>query len=195
MANLTRRSICRNEEGGIGRGSQVNDTHCPLRRGTVMPSRSLRFYFATTIVLLSNSSGTNTLAEDPSSIAVAPAERAKITGPLADYLAKQDESYRWEQIRADELDGVEYAELILTSQTWRETAWKHRLFVIKPETLVRPSRRCWSLLAAGGSPNSKTPVSRKNLTTRLPCLQELPSSFDHRLPCCCRFPINRCLTG
>ena len=54
---------------------------------------------------------------------------------LRDYLGKADPSYRWERKRSGRLRRTEFAELMLVSQTWRDIAWKHQLFVIKPRRL------------------------------------------------------------
>lgn len=62
------------------------------------------------------------------------AETGPVRGPLADYVAKPDTSYRWTVKRTGRMLAAEYAELILTSQTWRDVAWKHQVFAIKPHS-------------------------------------------------------------
>nr|VFJ75331.1 MAG: PhoPQ-activated pathogenicity-related protein [Candidatus Kentron sp. FW] len=54
------------------------------------------------------------------------------TGPLAEYVAKPDASYQWVKRREGRVGRTVYAELNLTSQTWRGIVWEHRLFVIRP---------------------------------------------------------------
>jgi PhoPQ-activated pathogenicity-related protein len=70
--------------------------------------------------------------------------------PLADYVAKPDASYRWVAKRTGRVLAAEYAELILTSQTWRDVAWKHQLFVIKPYSMS-PDVKHALLFISGGS--------------------------------------------
>nr|VFJ91628.1 MAG: PhoPQ-activated pathogenicity-related protein [Candidatus Kentron sp. H]VFJ92697.1 MAG: PhoPQ-activated pathogenicity-related protein [Candidatus Kentron sp. H]VFJ99503.1 MAG: PhoPQ-activated pathogenicity-related protein [Candidatus Kentron sp. H] len=70
-------------------------------------------------------------------------------GPLAEYVAKPDASYHWVKRQTGRLGATLYAELTLTSQTWRGIAWKHRLFVLQPST-VRPDVRHGLLFIAGG---------------------------------------------
>ncbi len=70
------------------------------------------------------------------------------TGPLADYVAKEDTSYAWAKRREGDVSGVKFAELILTSQTWRGITWKHQLFVLRPEEVEEPARGL--LLISGG---------------------------------------------
>ena len=53
-------------------------------------------------------------------------------GPLAEYVAKKDDSFSWYKKRTGVLGKTPYAELILTSQTWRDIVWKHQLFILKP---------------------------------------------------------------
>jgi len=73
-----------------------------------------------------------------------------IAAPLADYVAKPDASYRWVAKRTGRVLAAEYAELILTSQTWRGAAWKHQLFVIKPNSMP-PDVKHALLFISGGS--------------------------------------------
>ncbi len=69
-------------------------------------------------------------------------------GPLARYLSNEDSSYHWDKVRGGDLGGVEYVELILTSQTWRGIVWKHRLFIIKPTSAAGAKQAV--LVIAGG---------------------------------------------
>jgi PhoPQ-activated pathogenicity-related protein len=69
--------------------------------------------------------------------------------PLAAYVAKPDDSYRWVKRREGMLGENAYVELTLTSQTWREIVWKHQLFILKPKQVRNPSQGL--LLIGGGS--------------------------------------------
>jgi PhoPQ-activated pathogenicity-related protein len=105
--------------------------------------KSLIFLLAVSVLLEARWLG----AEEKPAAAEKPVERAadkdaagkaatdKAPGPLAAYVAKKDDSYKWVVRRQGELAGAAYAELILTSQTWRDIAWKHQLFIIKPSTV------------------------------------------------------------
>ena len=69
---------------------------------------------------------------------VQPAE----AGPLKSYVAKPDDSYRWVKRREGKFAGADYAELTLTSQTWKGITWQHQLYVLKPaEANWSPWRR------------------------------------------------------
>ena len=70
------------------------------------------------------------------------------TSPLRDYLAKEDTSFHWHKIREGEIAGTKYVELILTSQTWRQIVWKHRLFIVMPENVAANTNAL--LIIAGG---------------------------------------------
>lgn len=77
----------------------------------------------------------------------------EITAPssaLREYVAKPDNSYKWTVRREGELAGVKYAELILTSQTWRDIVWKHQLFVMLPETEGPPAKHALLFITGGG---------------------------------------------
>ncbi len=82
----------------------------------------------------------------------APSARSAESGasPLADYVAKPDASYRWVKKGTGRILAAEYAELILTSQTWRDIVWKHQLFVIKPYSAPKDVRHAL-LFISGGS--------------------------------------------
>ena len=86
---------------------------------------------------------TPALAED-----AAAAETTKTKGPLADYVETPDESFGWTVRRRGEIPQGSWCELTLTSQTWRDTAWKHQLFVLKPKK-VRDGGRALLVIAGG----------------------------------------------
>ncbi len=54
--------------------------------------------------------------------------------PLIDYSAREDPSFGWKVRRTGTIGPTSYAELILTSQTWRGITWKHQLYLVKPST-------------------------------------------------------------
>jgi PhoPQ-activated pathogenicity-related protein len=81
--------------------------------------------------------------------AAAPAREAA-TGPLADYVAAPDATYAWAKRSEGSIATCKYVELTLTSQTWRGTAWRHQLFVLKPAR-VNPDSKHAVLLIGGGN--------------------------------------------
>src|SRR5919106_1463038 len=87
-------------------------------------------------------------------VPVAARARAPLTGPLADYVAAKDDSYRWSKRSEGSVLTCRYAELILTSQTWRGIVWKHQLFIIKPAQ-VDPAAKHALLMIAGGNWSEK----------------------------------------
>jgi PhoPQ-activated pathogenicity-related protein len=62
-------------------------------------------------------------------------------GELAAYVARPDPSFAWKEVASGQLGTAEYAEYLLTSQTWRGTAWKHQLFLLRPANMVRETRQ------------------------------------------------------
>jgi len=69
---------------------------------------------------------------------------------LADYVAKKDDSYKWFKRNEGEFGTTKYVEIILTSQTWKEITWKHRLIILKPEKCNVESKHAL-LFITGGS--------------------------------------------
>ena len=68
---------------------------------------------------------------------------------LADYVKRPDDSYAWRVRQRGKQGAGEFAELILTSQTWHDIVWKHQLFVYRPAK-VKDSKQAL-LLIDGGS--------------------------------------------
>jgi PhoPQ-activated pathogenicity-related protein len=69
-------------------------------------------------------------------VEAAEVKAAAIQGPLADYVAKEDKSYKWTKRREGKLGTGDYVELTLTSQTWKDIVWKHQLFIYKPAKIA-----------------------------------------------------------
>ncbi|HEY2841057.1 MAG TPA: PhoPQ-activated protein PqaA family protein [Pirellulales bacterium] len=57
------------------------------------------------------------------------------SGPLHAYVSAPDDSYKWVVRQEGKIGGAEWAELTLTSQTWKGTTWRHQLFVIRPSKI------------------------------------------------------------
>ncbi len=53
---------------------------------------------------------------------------------LSNYIDNGDDSYGWEVKAEGKVGATRYAELRLTSQTWRSIAWKHQLYILMPST-------------------------------------------------------------
>jgi PhoPQ-activated pathogenicity-related protein len=75
---------------------------------------------------------------------------ARAGDELAQYVVRPDDSYAFHSLRSGRLRGAEYLEAIVTSQTWRGIAWKHELFMVKPEHLAAPAAQAL-LFIDGGS--------------------------------------------
>jgi PhoPQ-activated pathogenicity-related protein len=81
-------------------------------------------------------------------VSVVACRAAEEAGALKDYVQRADESFRWSKRREGKLAGGDYAELALTSQTWRGIPWRHQLFVFKPAQVEGGSQAI--LLIGGG---------------------------------------------
>ncbi len=61
-------------------------------------------------------------------------------GPLHAYVKQADNSFKWEKRQEGKVGKATWVELILTSQHWKDTLWKHQLFVIKPSEVENPGQ-------------------------------------------------------
>lgn len=78
------------------------------------------------------------------------AEPPMVPSPaLLDYVAAPDDSFAWRVRRTGKLGSAEYAELIVTSQTWRNSPWKHQLFLLRPANLRQPVGDAMLFIAGG----------------------------------------------
>ncbi len=77
--------------------------------------------------------------------------RARAAQPdfLVLYVAQPDSSYRWQALCTATYRGGEFAELLLTSQTWHGIVWHHQLYIIRPAGMPTPTRTA-ALFIAGG---------------------------------------------
>jgi PhoPQ-activated pathogenicity-related protein len=72
--------------------------------------------------------------------------------PLLEYVNKPDASYHWTKLTEGTVGQAKYAELLLTSQTWKGIVWKHQLFVIRPNN-VDPAAKQALLMITGSDWN------------------------------------------
>jgi PhoPQ-activated pathogenicity-related protein len=79
-----------------------------------------------------------------------PAWSEDAEGPLRTYVQKPDDSFRWVVRRQGNIGSTPYAELILTSQTWRDIPWKHQVFLFRPSDMTNPTHHAL-LYISGGS--------------------------------------------
>jgi PhoPQ-activated pathogenicity-related protein len=70
-------------------------------------------------------------------------------GALASYVARPDKSLAWHEVDSGTIGNVQYVEYLLTSQTWRGIEWKHQLFVLKPQNMVRDERHALLFVHGG----------------------------------------------
>ena len=61
-------------------------------------------------------------------------------GPLHNYVKEPDASYRWVTRQEGTVGKSKWVELILTSQSWKNTVWNHQLFVIRPSEIENESQ-------------------------------------------------------
>ncbi|MCC7475061.1 MAG: PhoPQ-activated pathogenicity protein [Pirellulales bacterium] len=86
---------------------------------------------------------------------------------LSDYVKQPDASYAWHVRQRGKVGGGEYVELILTSQTWRNIAWKHQLFIYHPAK-ARKNAQALLLIDGGSWSDSLEKAADESNPTPLP---------------------------
>jgi len=80
---------------------------------------------------------------------------AAFAGPLADYVAKADDSYGFEAADTVEGEGYTVYPFRMTSQTWKGIRWQHWLSIIKPDEVAYPDGAL--IFISGGNNNQEKP--------------------------------------
>lgn len=70
-------------------------------------------------------------------------------GELARYVAAPDASYTWREVNSRRVGSAQVTELILTSQTWRDTPWKHQLVLVRPPNVDTSSGEVFLFIGGG----------------------------------------------
>ena len=83
----------------------------------------------------------------------------KASSSLSNYLANGDDTYQWEIMNQGKVGETRYAELRLTSQTWKSLVWKHQLFVLIPST-AKSNQDHGLLFITGGGWNEELETRR-----------------------------------
>jgi len=68
---------------------------------------------------------------------------------LAAYVARPDPSYTWRVRSQGRVGRSSYVELIMSSQTWRDTLWQHQLYIIHPSTRDPASKHALLFISGG----------------------------------------------
>jgi PhoPQ-activated pathogenicity-related protein len=110
---------------------------------------------------------------------------------LTDYVKRSDDNYAWHVRQRGKQGSGEYAELILTSQKWRDILWRHQLFIYRPAK-VEDSKQAL-LLIDGGSwsdsladpPKDEKPAAlpdKVKLLTMLADMMQTPIAVVRQVP-------------
>lgn len=81
--------------------------------------------------------------------------------PLVEYVKKSDPSYHWTKVGEGTIGETQFVELVLTSQTWKDIVWKHRLFVFKPKNLDPHAKQAILMITGGDWSPKFEKVGRK----------------------------------
>lgn len=70
-------------------------------------------------------------------------------GPLASYVKRGDSTFTWKKRREGKILGSEYVEFLITSQTWKDTTWKHLAYLIKPSSATDKTKHALLMITGG----------------------------------------------
>lgn len=73
--------------------------------------------------------------------------------PLIDYVNAPDDSFDWQFVREETVPGANVIHLSVTSQTWQDIVWTHRVQVLVPDTCTDTSVAL--MIITGGTPNTE----------------------------------------
>jgi PhoPQ-activated pathogenicity-related protein len=77
------------------------------------------------------------------------AEDLAKAGPLATYVKKADDAFTWKKRREGKIGGCEYVEMLITSQSWKGTTWKHQAFLLKPSSANEKTKHALLMITGG----------------------------------------------
>src|SRR5262249_3606842 len=104
---------------------------------------------------------------------------ARADGPpaaLTDYVYKEDKSFAWKAVGKTESDAGTVYEIDLTSQTWHEITWTHKLQVFVPRGVKpQPTMVLWN---QGGRPSPSSGLLGLGLATKIGA----PVAFLYGIP-------------
>ncbi|MFN0018439.1 MAG: PhoPQ-activated pathogenicity-related family protein [Pirellulaceae bacterium] len=112
------------------------------------------------------------LAEGSLPVAATPATA------LADYVGKQDDSYKWFKRSEGASGTTKYVEIILTSQTWKGIVWKHQLFILKPEKCNAASKHALLFITGGGWKDELALPGESKLPREAPLFAEMANKLQ-----------------
>lgn len=80
-----------------------------------------------------------------------------LAGALEDYLGKADDHFAWTVKGESETNHIKIHRLEMTSQQWRDSVWKHRVVIVRPDT-VRNSSLGFLFVTGDGDGMKQVPL-------------------------------------
>ena len=109
-----------------------------------------------------------------------PAKDVSIPAALLDYVRAPDDSYAYEVIGSDKLDGCTLHKLKLTSQTWHGIPWQHALYIYVPAKVEH--KQTVLLFITGGRVGGTPSEDDVALGAKLAQAAAMPVAFLHQVP-------------
>jgi PhoPQ-activated pathogenicity-related protein len=80
------------------------------------------------------------------------------SGRLKEYVTKPDPSFQWEVRATQKQQGIEITQIKMVSQTWQGIAWKHFIYVMKPEKITVPGHAILFITGGGWNESFDKPA-------------------------------------
>jgi PhoPQ-activated pathogenicity-related protein len=106
--------------------------------------------------------------------------RAAIPTALQDYVAAADDSYGYEVVGAERVDGCTIHKLELTSQTWHDIPWKHALYIYVPANIQH--KQTVLLFITGGKIGGTPGGDDVKMAAKIAQAAAMPVAFLHQVP-------------
>jgi PhoPQ-activated pathogenicity-related protein len=99
---------------------------------------------------------------------------------LQDYVDAPDETYGYEVVGAEQVDGCTIHKLELTSQTWQDIAWKHALYIYVPAGVKYQQTAV--LFITGGKVGGAPGGDDMKMAAKIAQAAAMPVAFLHQVP-------------
>jgi len=122
------------------------------------------------------------LAASVGCAATQPAKAIPADQMLSAYVNAPDSSFKWEKGPVKENAAVSLSDIVLTSQTWHGTTWRHLLRIAKPAQVTYPGWMVLYITGGSGEPNPGQPSGDDVLATTLAQATGAPVAVLRQVP-------------
>jgi PhoPQ-activated pathogenicity-related protein len=106
--------------------------------------------------------------------------KAAIPTALQEYVDAPDDSYKYEVVGSEKIDGCTVHKLDLTSQTWQDIPWKHALYIYVPANVQH--KQTVLLFITGGRVGGTPSGDDMKMAAKIAQAAAMPVAFVHQVP-------------